>query len=110
VSFGPPRVHAEEVAGKESSLITTRACANFDNDVLLVGGVLRQQQQTHTFLARGLLSHQPLDLSMRQLGHFIVTLVSSELPGPIQLSLGRKIRPVLSDDWLDLGLLPREIR
>ena len=54
LALGVARVHAIEVAGEERRLVAARAAADFDDDVLLVVGILGQQQ--HLELAVELLA------------------------------------------------------
>ena len=42
--FRESRIHAEDIRDKQSSLVAAGACANFQNDVSFVIGVLGQQQ------------------------------------------------------------------
>ena len=47
--LGEARVHAEDLGRKQRSLVAARAGADFENDVLLVVGVLGQQQHLDLF-------------------------------------------------------------
>jgi hypothetical protein len=44
LTFGVARVHPEQVAGKQRGLVAAGAGANLEEDVLLVVGVLRNEQ------------------------------------------------------------------
>ena len=45
VQFGVALVHAEQVAGEQRRLVAARAGADFEDDAVLVGGVLGQQRE-----------------------------------------------------------------
>ena len=50
VLLGKARVHAEDLGGKQRSLVASRAGADFEDDVLLVVGILGQQQELAALL------------------------------------------------------------
>jgi tryptophan synthase beta subunit len=49
VLLGKARIHAENLGGKQRRLVAARARANFQNHVLLVVGILGQQQHLDLF-------------------------------------------------------------
>ena len=52
VRGGIALVHAEQVAGEQRRLVAAGAGADFEDGVLLVGGILRQQQELDVVLQR----------------------------------------------------------
>src|ERR1039457_1359306 len=59
------RVHAEDLGGEQHGLIAARAGADFEDDVLIVVGVLGQQQDLEIFLDLHLLRLQFRDFHFR---------------------------------------------
>ncbi len=47
--LGKARVHAEDLRGEQRGLVAAGAGADFQDDVLLVVGILGQQQQLQVF-------------------------------------------------------------
>ena len=64
--FGVARVHAEDFGGEQGGLVAAGAGADFEDDVLIVVGVLGQQEDFEIFLDLRLLG---LELGDLHLGH-----------------------------------------
>ena len=69
LALGEAAVHAEQLAGKERRLVAAGAGADFEQDVLLVVGILRQQQDAHLLEQRRLPRLEILQLLPGERGH-----------------------------------------
>jgi hypothetical protein len=78
LTLGVATVHAQHLGGKERRLIAARARANFEDDVLLVVRVGRQQQHSQVFFATLQLLLQSFDFDAREFAHLLVVGVHVE--------------------------------
>ena len=67
--FGVTLIHPHQVTSKQRRLIAARPRPNFENGILLVGGILRQQKDAQRFFHLGNLIAKFLLFRFRQLFH-----------------------------------------
>src|SRR5437867_8088455 len=79
LTLGVLRVHPQQVAGEEARLVTSGACADLDEDVLVVVGIARQEQALEIALECRLAGRELIDLELGQLGQLAVAAVGQEV-------------------------------
>ena len=94
---GVALVHLEEVLGEEVGLLASLGAADLEDDVLLVVGVLGQEQDLE------LVDHRAPDLAI------IATRVAEHLLGLAQLIEGGPVLPVALHDRLQLLVPPGHV-
>ncbi len=73
-SLGETRVHAEEIGGKQRCLLSAGAAADFEQDVLVVVGILGKEQKLHPLFEAELLIGELRLFLPRQIPHFGILL------------------------------------
>ena len=86
-------IHAEDFGGKERGLVAAGAGADFEDDVLLVVGILGQQQHLDLFFERRLARREGGDLFLGHGAHVGIALgehgarFGQALPHLLQLAI-----------------------
>ena len=105
VEFGIALVHAEEIAREEPGLGPAGAGADFEDRALLVGGVLRQEQDADP---AGQLSSRSFSSSISSSASSRISRsgrrVGQELAGPGQFLLGAAQLADRGDDFFQRGI------
>src|SRR5437868_9670575 len=110
VDLPPPRlgvaaVHAEEVSGKQARLVPTGPLPNFDDDVLVVGGILGHERQLELAFEAVALRLLLLELLPRIGLHLRIPLLLRELASFGHGVLSTAVCLVELHKVLELGLL-----
>src|SRR5258708_556255 len=108
LGFGITRVHAEQVAGKDGSLVAAGAGADFQEDIAVVVRILRHQQALQLeFLGRD---------ARRELGELFLAhglglrvRTRRQLAGEARVALERYEAPVAFDQRAQSRILHREL-
>ncbi len=106
--LGVAGVHAVEVGGEEGGFVAAGAGADLDDDVLLVGGVLRQQRQLQLLVELRDLGGEAVFLLAAEGAQFLVG-VAGEGAGVAQGLLGVAVAAVEPDDGLEVCALAAEL-
>jgi hypothetical protein len=105
LGFGVSRIHTEQVAGENSSLIATSASANFEDDVFFVVGIFGDEKKLqfalNLFLTRGELPF----FFLRHVAHLGVFGFHDHLTSTREVFFDLLELPVLIDDFLEVGVL-----
>ena len=97
------RVHAREVGGEEPRLVPAGAGADLDEDVLVVVGILRQDQRAELVLELALARGELVHLGLRHLAHLAVGVLGGHVAGLLEASQELLVLLELQDDLGELG-------
>ncbi len=86
LAFGVFPVHAGQISGEEAGLIASRPGADLDEHVLVVVGVLRQEEPPQRALQRQTASVQLVHFRLGQLAEFAVRLLGKNPLGVVDLA------------------------
>ena len=104
------RVHAVQVSREDGRLVAACACANLDDDVLVVVGIAGEQHDLELLLEHGELGLEHLDLLGGELLHLGVRLLLEDLLGLVELFSCREVLTRLLGERLLRALLASEAR
>ena len=103
LALGVPRVHAGEGRGEEGGLVAARARPDLDEDVLLVGRILGEEEGAQPLREGRLAGPQILELELGQLAELGITVFTEEPLGLFDLAEERLVFAEGLDDRLELG-------
>ena len=107
--LGVAAVHAEEIHGEERGLVTAGSRANFENRVLFVVGIARQEQQPDLLLERLAARLEGLELALGQLAQLGVAL-GEHAARAVDLPQHRAVRLRGPCGWAQSGQLLGDAR
>ena len=108
LAFGIHGIHTVEIGSKQSGFFAADAAANFDDDVLIVVGILGKQQDLQLFFQ---FSHAGLGIVDLHKGHIadVGIFVAQQLLCGLQIGLGSLITAVGFNDGCQFLLLTEQV-